>query len=120
MYKQAHSALTQRYKENYGIPSDAVITYDIIMNHWELEQALTHELVNSTADERWDVYCTSIFKQLLALPGIHRADCWNVQVPVPAQANRPGGALAAVLVKHLPRSAKIDLLLLSKQISSFK
>jgi len=48
--------LIKRYKANYGIPVDSVITEEMILKHWELEKHLRKELLESTPDNRWEVF----------------------------------------------------------------
>ena len=48
--------LIQRYKENYKIPSDAHVTEQMILTHWELEKLLTQELLQSTPEKRWETF----------------------------------------------------------------
>jgi SAM-dependent methyltransferase len=48
--------LVSRYKQNYGIPADAEVTESMIQRHWELEQRLTRELLESNADNRREVF----------------------------------------------------------------
>ncbi len=48
--------LIDRYKRNYNIPTDAEITEEMILVHWELEKRLTKELLESTPENRWDVF----------------------------------------------------------------
>ncbi|BAY20651.1 putative methyltransferase [Calothrix sp. NIES-2100] len=44
------------YKHNYRIPSAAEVTEDMILNHWELEKNLTKDLLESTPENRWEVF----------------------------------------------------------------
>jgi len=48
--------LIRRYKENYSIPADAIVTEEMILFHWNLEQQLTKELIASTPEKRWEVF----------------------------------------------------------------
>lgn len=48
--------LVKRYKANYSIPVDAVITEEQILEHWELEKRLTRALLASTPANRWEVF----------------------------------------------------------------
>jgi SAM-dependent methyltransferase len=50
------SELVSRYKANYSIPVDAPVTEEMILTHWELEQDLTRQLLESTAETRWDTF----------------------------------------------------------------
>ena len=48
--------LINRYKKNYNIPVNANITEEMILAHWELEKRLTKELLESTPENRWEVF----------------------------------------------------------------
>ena len=48
--------LVDRYKKNYNIPTDAEVTEEMILAHWELEKRLTKELLESTPENRWEVF----------------------------------------------------------------
>lgn len=48
--------LINRYCANYGIPKEANITENDILEHWHLELELTKQLLESTTDNRWDVF----------------------------------------------------------------
>lgn len=48
--------LIARYKQNYAIPEDAVVTEEMILEHWELEKRLTRELLESHSGNRWQVF----------------------------------------------------------------
>lgn len=48
--------LISRYKANYGIPEDYIVTEEMILRHWQLEKRLRTELLNSTLDNRWEVF----------------------------------------------------------------
>lgn len=48
--------LIKRYKENYHIPVSAEITEEMILMHWELEKLLTTVLLESTPENRWEVF----------------------------------------------------------------
>jgi SAM-dependent methyltransferase len=59
--------LISRYRANYGIPEDCIITEEMILEHWELEKRLRTQLLESTPDNRWEVFesCYSgLFRQL--------------------------------------------------------
>lgn len=59
--------LIARYKSIYSIPSEAEITEERILAHWELEKQLTRELLESTPETRWEVFerCyTRLFSEL--------------------------------------------------------
>lgn len=48
--------LINRYKKNYKMPTDADITEEMILKHWELEKRLTKELLESNPENRWEVF----------------------------------------------------------------
>jgi SAM-dependent methyltransferase len=48
--------LIRRYKKNYNIHPEANVTEQMILAHWELERQLTLELLQSTAENRWDTF----------------------------------------------------------------
>ena len=48
--------LIDRYKKNYNIPTDAEITEEMFLAHWELEKRLTKELLQSNPENRWEVF----------------------------------------------------------------
>lgn len=48
--------LIKRYRANYGIAADAVVTEEMVLTHWELEKRLRDELLESTPENRWDVF----------------------------------------------------------------
>jgi cyclopropane fatty-acyl-phospholipid synthase-like methyltransferase len=48
--------LIDRYKRNYHIPTDAKVTEEMILAHWELEKRLTKELLQSNSENRWEVF----------------------------------------------------------------
>ena len=54
--------LVRRYKKNYGIPKESLVTEQMILAHWELEQKLTKKLLASTPSDRWKTFerCYSI------------------------------------------------------------
>ena len=48
--------LVGRYRDNYGIPAEAPITEAEVRAHYELELALTRELLESTPENRWETF----------------------------------------------------------------
>ncbi len=59
--------LINRYRWNYGLPMNMHLTEDMILKHWDLEKQLTKQLLESTADNRWEVFerCyTTLYSQL--------------------------------------------------------
>ena len=43
----------EKYKKNYNIPLDALITPGMVRHHWELERSLTRLLLASVPEDRW-------------------------------------------------------------------
>lgn len=59
--------LINRYRDNYGIPNDAHLSEDNILNHWKLEKELTQKLLSSNSENRWEVFehCyTTLYSEL--------------------------------------------------------
>jgi len=50
------SELIERYKNNYCIAPDAPISEEMILRHWELEKELTQKLLESTPENRFEVF----------------------------------------------------------------
>jgi SAM-dependent methyltransferase len=50
------NSLIQRYKKNYGIPSETIITEQMVLTHWNLERQLVTELLGSSPESRWDTF----------------------------------------------------------------
>jgi 2-polyprenyl-3-methyl-5-hydroxy-6-metoxy-1,4-benzoquinol methylase len=48
--------LVHRYKANYRIRDDCVVTEEMILEHWTLEKSLRDELLKSSPDNRWNVF----------------------------------------------------------------
>lgn len=48
--------LVARYKTVFGIPAEAPITEEMVRRHWDLERALTRELLDSTPESRWETF----------------------------------------------------------------
>lgn len=48
--------LIERYKNNYCIAPEAPISEEMILRHWELEKELTQKLLNSTPENRFEVF----------------------------------------------------------------
>jgi hypothetical protein len=51
-----HSELVARYRKKFRIDTDAVVTAEMVLNHWTLERRLTLELLASTPENRWPVF----------------------------------------------------------------
>ena len=47
--------LIDRYKKNYNRPTDAEVTEEMILAHWELEKRLTKEIFASNPEKRWEI-----------------------------------------------------------------
>ena len=59
--------LIDRYRTNYGIADDVVITEKMILRHWELEKHLTQALLLSQPKFRWETFnrCyTTLYREL--------------------------------------------------------
>lgn len=59
--------LIERYRENYKIAKDALLTEEMILQHWELEKKLTQEILQSTLEARWETFerCyTTLYSEL--------------------------------------------------------
>ena len=48
--------LINRYKKNFHIPKEVVISEEMILKHWELEKNLTRQLWESTQNNRWETF----------------------------------------------------------------
>jgi hypothetical protein len=60
-------ALIEKYKRNYNIPDSIEITEDMINRHWELEQTLAGNIINSSSQDRWKISeqsYTTLYKEL--------------------------------------------------------
>jgi SAM-dependent methyltransferase len=44
------------YRKNYSIPPEAVVTREMVLQHWNLERGLTKELLETTPANRWEVF----------------------------------------------------------------
>ena len=59
--------LIDRYKQNYGIASNAIVTESMILKHWNLEKMLAKDLLQSTSENRWATFeqkYTLLYKEL--------------------------------------------------------
>ena len=56
MRKPRGQELIDRYKKNYNMPTDAEITEEMILRHWELDKRLTQELLESKPENRWKTF----------------------------------------------------------------
>jgi SAM-dependent methyltransferase len=48
--------IVRRYRKNYSIPEEALVTKEMVLHHWELERGLTKELLATTPANRWEVF----------------------------------------------------------------
>jgi 2-polyprenyl-3-methyl-5-hydroxy-6-metoxy-1,4-benzoquinol methylase len=64
--------LIARYKANYFIPTEAPITEQMILSHWELEKQLTQELLSSTPENRWETFDRSYSRLYSELDWLNR------------------------------------------------
>ena len=48
--------LIELYRANYAIAQKAKLTEEMILQHWELEKHLTHELLESKPESRWEIF----------------------------------------------------------------
>lgn len=64
--------LINRYKASYGIATDAVVTEEMILAHWELEKELRKVLLESAPDDRWEVFERSYSKLYSELDWLNR------------------------------------------------
>ena len=59
--------LISRYKANYNIDDTASVTEEMILRHWYLEKELRDELLNSTPENRWNIFenaYTKLYQEL--------------------------------------------------------
>ncbi|AMK78376.1 hypothetical protein A1342_06015 [Methylomonas methanica] len=59
--------LINRYRANYGIPKEVNLTEEDILEHWNLELQLTKQLLESSRDNRWEIFeksYTTLYTQL--------------------------------------------------------
>lgn len=67
---QKRSEVLRRYRMQFGIPPAAAITEEMVLRHWHLERSLARELIDSTPQDRWEVFerCyTSFYRELADL-----------------------------------------------------
>jgi SAM-dependent methyltransferase len=48
--------LIDRYKSNYQLSDEVIITEEMILHHWNLEKKLRTQLLNSTDENRWEIF----------------------------------------------------------------
>ena len=51
-----NSKLITKYRVSENIPDDVDISEDMIWHHWNLERELTRQLLDSTPENRWEVF----------------------------------------------------------------
>ncbi|MEO7803955.1 MAG: class I SAM-dependent methyltransferase [Actinomycetota bacterium] len=59
--------LISRYRSNYSIPQETLVTEEMILRHWELEKELTGRLLGSQPSNRWQIFeeCyTTLYSEL--------------------------------------------------------
>ncbi len=106
--------LIARYKANYSIPAEAPVTEQMILAHWELEKQLTHELLSSTPQNRWETFerCyTRLYSDLEWLNRIvgesrpaaagHKHDKWCNAIGAPPLALYEIGSGKGELITYL-------------------
>lgn len=64
--------LVARYKANYSIPTEAPVTEQMILAHWELEKQLTHDLLTSSPQNRWETFDQSYTRLYSDLDWLNR------------------------------------------------
>jgi SAM-dependent methyltransferase len=70
--KPTGQELIARYKANYSIPVEAPVTEEMILAHWELEKQLTHDLLSSTPQNRWETFDRSYTRLYSDLEWLNR------------------------------------------------
>lgn len=114
MSKADSDALIRRYKANYSLPEDAEITEEMILAHWNMEKRITRELLDSTPENRWDVFerCyTELFMELEWLNRIIHSDIaaspasaygyWKQTIGNPPQSIYEVGSGKGELIRYL-------------------
>ena len=72
MRKLTGQELVQAYRANYDIPPDAPITEEMIAKHWDLERALTRQLLQSSPDSRHAVFVECYTRLYDELPWLNQ------------------------------------------------
>lgn len=54
--RHAGEHLVERYRANYGLPADALLTEEMVHEHWDLERALRTRLLEAEPEDRWAVF----------------------------------------------------------------
>jgi SAM-dependent methyltransferase len=71
MKEPAGVELIQRHRTIYEIPAETQITEGMVRRHWDLERRLTHELLESTPETRWEVFERSYSTLYRELPWLN-------------------------------------------------
>jgi len=77
-----HLDIVKRYKANYSIPKEVSVSKEMVLQHWALERQLTDELLNSTKENRWEIFekCyTELYHELAWLNTIVHA---SINIPL--------------------------------------
>ncbi len=48
--------LIRRYKKFFGISDQTPISEQMVLTHWELEKQLTHDLLSTVPEQRWETF----------------------------------------------------------------
>lgn len=71
-YKYNSEQLVKRYIEQYSFPDEACITEEMVIRHWELEKELTKKLLESSVENRWEVFDYCYSKLFSDLDWLHK------------------------------------------------
>ncbi len=112
--------LISRYKANYSIPAEAPVTEQMILAHWALEKELTHQLLVSTPQTRWETFerCyTRLYRELDWLNRIvgeakpvapeHKHKKWRAALGAPPQSVYEIGSGKGELITYLAQQGFI-------------
>jgi len=73
--------LVARYVKNYGIAADTEISEQMVLAHWQLEKALTKELLNSAPENRWETFERCYDTLYRELPWLNKLPSGGTAVP---------------------------------------
>ena len=73
--------LINRYKQNYCIPDNAIITEEMILRHWELEKVLATKCLESTKENRWAIFERCYYRLYKELPWLNELVGTDRQTP---------------------------------------
>lgn len=104
--------LVERYKQNYSITDNFDISEQMVLAHWELEKQLTKELLNSTLENRWQVFENSYTRLYQELEWLNRArqgqddatedyETWAKTIGAPPQTVYEIGSGQGQLIQYL-------------------